>query len=190
MDFLLLVLLLSPFVLAPFLPALSGRLGARVGWVALLAPVASFAAAVALWRLPEAERAVALSFEWAPQLGVNLSFLADGLGLLYALIVSGVGALVVFYAVCYLDEDHYRDHGKFYCYLLLFMGAMFATVLSSNLMVLFVAWELTGLTSFLLIGFLHEKHESQRGARMALLTTGITGLALRSEERRVGTEWW
>jgi multicomponent K+:H+ antiporter subunit A/multicomponent Na+:H+ antiporter subunit A len=178
MDSLLLTLLLAPFLLAPFLPALSAKLGAKVGWVALLAPVTSFFAAFQLWRLPDAERAVALTFEWAPQLGANLSFLPDGLGLLYALIVSGVGVCVVFYAACYLDDHHYRDHGKFYCYLLLFMGAMFATVLSSNLMVLFVAWELTGLTSFLLIGFLHEKHESQRGARMALLTTGITGLAL------------
>jgi multicomponent K+:H+ antiporter subunit A/multicomponent Na+:H+ antiporter subunit A len=178
MDSLLLTLLLAPFLLAPFLPALSGKLGAKVGWVALLAPLTSFFAAFQLWRLPAAERAVALTFEWAPQLGANLSFLPDGLGLLYALIVSGVGVCVVFYAACYLDDHHYRDHGKFYCYLLLFMGAMFATVLSSNLMVLFVAWELTGLTSFLLIGFLHEKHESQRGARMALLTTGITGLAL------------
>ncbi len=178
MDSLLITLLLAPFVLAPFLPALSAKLGAKVGWVALLAPVTSFFAAFQLWRLPEAERAVALTYEWAPLLGANLSFLPDGLGLLYALIVSGVGVCVVFYAACYLDDHHYRDHGKFYCYLLLFMGAMFATVLSSNLMVLFVAWELTGLTSFLLIGFLHEKHESQRGARMALLTTGITGLAL------------
>lgn len=178
MDSLLLTLLLAPFLLAPFLPALSTKLGAKVGWVALLAPVTSFIAALQLWRMPDAERAVALTFEWAPQLGVNLSFLPDGLGLLFALIVSGIGICVVFYAACYLDDQHYRDHGKFYCYLLLFMGAMFGTVLSSNLMVLFVAWELTGLTSFLLIGFLHEKHDSQRGARMALLTTGITGLAL------------
>ncbi|MCU0792280.1 MAG: DUF4040 domain-containing protein [Opitutaceae bacterium] len=177
MEFPLITLLLAPFLLAPFLPALAGRLGAKVGWVALLAPLASFSGAYALWTMPEAERATVWTLEWAPLLGANLSFLPDGLGLLYALIVSGVGVLVVFYAACYLD-DHYRDHGKFYCYLLLFMGAMFATVLSSNLLVLFVAWEMTGLTSFLLIGFLHEKHESQRGARMALLTTGITGLAL------------
>ncbi len=177
MEFLLALLLLAPFALAPFLPALGARLGQKTGWVALLAPLTSFLAALQLWRLPAGERAAGLHLEWAPQLGVNLSLLPDGLGLLYALIVSGVGILVVLYAAFYLD-DHYRDHGKFYCYLLLFMGAMFATVLSSNLMVLFVAWEMTGLTSFLLIGFLHEKHESQRGARMALLTTGITGLAL------------
>ncbi len=177
MELLLALLLLAPFALAPFLPALGARLGQKTGWVALLAPVTSFFAAFQLWRMPASERAAGWQIDWAPQLGANLSFLPDGLGLLYAMIVSGVGILVVLYAAFYLD-DHYRDHGKFYCYLLLFMGAMFGTVLSSNLMVLFVAWEMTGLTSFLLIGFLHEKKESQRGARMALLTTGITGLAL------------
>lgn len=178
MEITLLILLLAPFCLAPFLPALSGRLGAKVGWVALLAPLASFVAALQLHALPAEARSVAVVWGWIPSLGVNLSFTADGLAVLYALIVSGVGVLVVFYAACYLDDPHYRDHGKFYCYLLLFMGAMLVTVMSSNLLVLFVAWELTGITSFLLIGFLHEKADSQRGARMALLTTGLTGLVL------------
>ncbi len=178
MDFPLLVLLLAPFALAPFLPAIGGRVGAKVGWLALLAPAASFWAALQLRGLPAELRAAGRSWEWIPSLGAELSFSGDGLSLLYALIVSGVGVLVVFYAACYLDDHHYRDHGKFYCYLLLFMGAMLVTVMSANLLVLFVAWELTGLTSFLLIGFLHDKAESQRGARMALLTTGLTGLAL------------
>ena len=178
MEIPLLILLLAPFVLAPFLPALGRGLGAKTGWVALLAPLASFVAALQLKGQPEAARAVAVVWEWIPSLGASLSFTADGLALLYALIVSGVGVLVVFYAACYLDDHHYRDHGKFYCYLLLFMGAMLVTVMSSNLLVLFVAWELTGITSFLLIGFLHDKAESRRGARMALLTTGTTGLAL------------
>ncbi|MFH1499112.1 MAG: hydrogen gas-evolving membrane-bound hydrogenase subunit E [Verrucomicrobiota bacterium] len=178
MDFSLLVLLFAPFALAPFLPALGRLLGAKTGWVALAAPVASFVAALQLKGLPTEVRALGRVWEWIPSLGVNLSVTPDGLSLLYALIVSGVGVLVTFYAACYLDDDHYRDHGKFYCYLMLFMGAMLVTVMASNLMLLFVAWELTGLTSFLLIGFLHDKAESQRGARMALLTTGLTGLVL------------
>jgi NADH:ubiquinone oxidoreductase subunit 5 (subunit L)/multisubunit Na+/H+ antiporter MnhA subunit len=178
MELPLLVLLLAPFALAPFLPALGARLGAKIGWLALLAPLASFWGALQLRALPAETRASAWTWDWIPSLGAQLSFTPDGLSLLYALIVSGVGVLVVFYAACYLDDHHYRDHGKFYCYLLLFMGAMLVTVMSSNLLVLFVAWELTGLTSFLLIGFLHDKAESQRGARMALLTTGGTGLVL------------
>lgn len=177
METRLLIVLLAPFVLALVMPWLGARLGARTGWAALLAPLASFAAVLSIYLLPPMER-MAVAWDWVPSLGGTLTFNPDGLALFFGLVVSGVGVLVTFYAANYLDDHHYRDHGKFYCYLLLFMGAMLATVFSSNLLVLFVAWELTGLTSFLLIGFLHDKHESQRGARMALLTTGLTGLAL------------
>ncbi len=176
MDSCLLTVILAPFVLAPFLPALAGRFGPRVGWVALLAPLASLAGVVGLWLMP-AEARGPVAWEWVPALGATITFLPDGLALFFGFVVAGVGVLVTFYAACYLD-GHYRDHGRFYCYLLLFMGAMLATVFSSNLLVLFVAWELTGITSFLLIGFLHDKEESRRGARMALLTTCFTGLAL------------
>ena len=178
MDTRMLILLLTPFALALLMPWLGGRLGARTGWVALLAPVVCFIAALQFHTMAAGTPVPVVVWDWIPSLGASLSFTADGLALLYALIVSGVGVCVVFYAACYLDDHHYRDHGKFYCYLLLFMGAMLVTVMSSNLLVLFVAWELTGITSFLLIGFLHDKAESQRGARMALLTTGLTGLVL------------
>jgi NADH:ubiquinone oxidoreductase subunit 5 (subunit L)/multisubunit Na+/H+ antiporter MnhA subunit len=172
----LLLLLLTPPLLAVILPAAGRRLGARVGWLALLGPVVCLGAVLALHLAgPEARGPV--SWNWIPSLGGQLTFHPDGLALFFGLVVTAIGVLVTFYAAHYLD-DHYRDHGKFYCYLLLFMGAMLLTVFSANLLVLFVAWELTGLTSFLLIGFLHEKGESQRGARMALLTTALTGLAL------------
>jgi NADH:ubiquinone oxidoreductase subunit 5 (subunit L)/multisubunit Na+/H+ antiporter MnhA subunit/multisubunit Na+/H+ antiporter MnhB subunit len=131
---------------------------------------------VALFLLPGAERAT-VSWEWIPRLGVHLSFTPDGLALFFGLLVTGMGSLVTVYAAFYLDE-HYQGHGQFYCFLQLFMGAMLVTVFSSNLLVLFTAWELTGITSFFLIGFLHNRPESQRGARMALLTTSATGLAL------------
>lgn len=178
MSSLVILLLIAPFALALGLPALGRVLGAKVGWVALLAPLTCFTVALRLHGMAPETLAAGVSWEWIPSLGVNLTFTLDGLARLYALIVSGVGCLVVFYAACYLDDHHYRDHGKFYCYLLLFMGAMLVTVTSANLLALFVAWEMTGLTSFLLIGFLHDKDGSRRGARMALLTTGTTGLAL------------
>lgn len=176
METRLLLVLLAPFALALLMPWLGARLGARTGWLALLAPLTSFAAVLSIYLLPQDARTL-VQWQWIPSLGVTLTFMPDGLALFFGLVVTGVGVLVTFYAANYLD-DHYRDHGKFYCYLLLFMGAMLGTVFSSNLLVLFVAWELTGLTSFLLIGFLHDKHESQRGARMALLTTASTGLVL------------
>ena len=176
MDTPLAILLLTPFLLALLLPAAGRRLGAKTGWLALLGPATAFAATLAIHLAPPEAR-LPVEWPWLPSLGLSLAFNPDGLALFFGLVVTGVGVLVTFYAACYLD-DHYRDHGKFYCYLLLFMGAMLLTVFSDNLLVLFVAWELTGLTSFLLIGFLHEKEDSQRGARMALLTTATTGLAL------------
>lgn len=176
MKLLLLLVLLSPFVSAPLLLPLGRRWGARVGWAALVAPLISFSACLALYLLPEEQRST-ISWEWIPRLGVQLSFTPDGLALFFGLLVTGIGVLVTFYAAGYLDE-HYRGHGRFYCVLQLFMGAMLVTVFSSNLLVLFTAWELTGVTSFFLIGFLHEQPMSRRGARMALLTTSLTGLAL------------
>jgi NADH:ubiquinone oxidoreductase subunit 5 (subunit L)/multisubunit Na+/H+ antiporter MnhA subunit/multisubunit Na+/H+ antiporter MnhB subunit len=171
-----LTILLAPFLVALVLPGAARWLGPKVGWLALVAPVASFIAVLAMYLAPGEARTV-VQWDWLPSLGVTLTFNPDGLALFFGMVVSGIGVLVTFYAVHYLD-DHYRDHGRFYCYLMLFMGAMLLTVFSANLLVLFVAWELTGLTSFLLIGFLHEKDDSQRGARMALLTTALTGLAL------------
>lgn len=176
METRLLIVLLAPFALALLMPWVGGRLGVRTGWAALLAPLASFSGVLSIYLMP-AEARLPVVWDWIPSLGTTLTFNPDGLALFFGLVVTGVGVLVTFYAANYLD-DHYKDHGKFYCYLLLFMGAMLGTVFSSNLLVLFVSWEMTGLTSFLLIGFLHEKHESQRGARMALLTTATTGLAL------------
>lgn len=176
MKTLLLILLLSPLLSAPLLLPLGRRWGARAGWAALLAPLISLGACLALYLLPEAQRTT-VSWEWIPRLGAQLSFTPDGLALFFGLLVTGIGSLVTLYAACYLD-DHYKSHGQFYCILQLFMGAMLVSVFSSNLLVLFTAWELTGVTSFFLIGFLHERPESQRGARMALLTTGFTGLSL------------
>jgi NADH:ubiquinone oxidoreductase subunit 5 (subunit L)/multisubunit Na+/H+ antiporter MnhA subunit len=176
MTALLLVLLLSPLLSAPLLWPLGQRWGARVGWVALLAPLTSFVACLALHLQPAGELAT-IGWAWVPHLGVQVSFTPDRLALFFGLIVTGIGTLVTLYATYYLD-DHYKDHGRFYCILQLFMGAMLATVFSSNLLVLFTAWELTGVASFFLIGFLHDQPASQRGARTALLTTTLTGLAL------------
>ncbi len=177
MTFALFIALGLPLLLGPWLGPLGRILGRRVGWVALAAPVLTTAAL--LWLALEVglpgSRVVA--WPWIPSLGINLSFLLDGLSLFFALVVSGMGVLVFWYANFYLD-DQYQHHGRFYAYLTLFMAAMLGTVLANNLMLLFVFWELTGITSFLLIGFLHEEASSRVGARQALLVTGFTGLLL------------
>jgi multicomponent Na+:H+ antiporter subunit A len=113
---------------------------------------------------------------WAPSLGLSLAFNLDGLGLLFATLITGIGALVVLYASRYL-EGH-PQHGRFHASLFAFMGAMLGVVLSDNILTLFVFWELTGFTSFLLIGFEHERPAARAAALQALIVTGAGGLAL------------
>ncbi len=113
---------------------------------------------------------------WVPTLGINLSWQIDGLSLLFGLLISGIGTLVIIYASSYLAGD--AQLGRFYLYLLLFMVAMLGVVLSSNLLLLFIFWELTSISSYLLIGFKHRYAESRQSALQALLVTGGGGLAL------------
>ncbi|MBU1665150.1 MAG: monovalent cation/H+ antiporter subunit A, partial [Gammaproteobacteria bacterium] len=113
---------------------------------------------------------------WMPAVGLDLAFRLDGLGLLFAGLILGIGLLVILYARYYLSE---RDSmGRLYAYLLLFMGAMLGVVLSENLIQLLMFWELTSLSSFLLIGYWRERDQARQGARMALAVTGAGGLAL------------
>jgi multicomponent Na+:H+ antiporter subunit A len=105
-----------------------------------------------------------------------MSFYLDGLSLLFALLITGIGVLVVAYSSAYL-KDH-RDLGRFYSYLLAFMSSMLGLVLSDNLITLFVFWELTGFSSYLLIGYDHEREAARKAALQALLVTGLGGLAL------------
>lgn len=115
-------------------------------------------------------------FEWFPSFGINLLFKLDGLSLLFALIISGIGFSVFLYASKYMAN--YKDIDKFYIYILIFMSAMLGVVTSDNLMSLFVFWELTSISSFLLIGFNHEKERSRYSALQALLVTALGGLAM------------
>jgi len=118
------------------------------------------------------------SFSWVASLHIQLSFYLDGLSLFFALLITVVGLLVLLYSYKYME--HYPKQGRFFCYLLLFMGSMLGVVLSANLISLFVFWELTSFSSFLLIGFTNEKEASRRAARQALLITAGGGLALMS----------
>lgn len=116
------------------------------------------------------------NIEWLPALGLNVTFFLDGLGLLFAGMILGVGLLITLYARYYLSGDD--PMGQFYTYLLLFQGAMVGVVLSDNILLLLIFWELTSLSSFLLIGFWKHLPEGRQGARMALAVTGSGGLAM------------
>jgi len=116
------------------------------------------------------------SWEWLPQLGINLSFRLDALGLLFGLLISGIGTLIYIYAYYYLSPKN--SLSKLYQLLMLFMAAMLGISLSNNLIILLVFWELTSISSFLLVGYWSQYDAAQRGARMALTITGMGGLAM------------
>ncbi len=141
-----------------------------------LAPACAFA--VLLMNAPAVFNGAELSFflNWVPQLGLALSFKLDGLAFLFCLLILGIGLLIILYARYYLSDDD--NMGQFYCYLMFFMVAMLGVVLSNNLIQLWLFWELTSLSSFLLIGYWSHKTEARKGARMALSVTGAGGLAL------------
>lgn len=114
--------------------------------------------------------------DWLPALGLNANFFLDGLGLLFAGLILGIGLLIILYARSYLSKSD--PMGQFYTYLLLFQGAMVGIVLSDNILLLLIFWELTSLSSFLLIGYWKHLPEGRQGARMALAVTGGGGLAM------------
>lgn len=170
------VAVLSGFFLAAAAPWLHRFLKGAIGWITALLPISlliyflSHAGAVA------AGETVIVSHPWVPQLGLTLSFYLDGLSLLFALLISGIGALVLIYAGGYLS-DH-PQLGRFYLFILMFMASMLGVVLAGNLLTLFVFWELTSFSSYLLIGFDHEREAARSAALQALLVTGGGGLAL------------
>ncbi len=116
------------------------------------------------------------NISWVKTYGIELSFLVDGLSILFGILISGIGFFVVIYSVWYLSDK--EDKVKFYLYLMMFMGAMLGVVFSNNLFGLFTFWELTSISSFLLIGFWYHKEASRYGATKALVITGLGGIAM------------
>lgn len=162
--------ILAPFIGAAMMPALYRWLGRRLGAVAFLFGTLT----LILVALTSAGQTVTIS--WAPQLGIDFMLAVDGLGRLLALLVSGIGSLIIFYSLFYLNER--EDLGKFYLYILMFMGAMLGVVYSGNLMNLYIFWELTSISSFLLIGFWHTTGPGKYGALKSLLITVGGGLTM------------
>ena len=116
------------------------------------------------------------TWSWLPQLGIDLSFRLDALGLLFSLLITGIGTLIFIYAYYYLSPQN--SLSKLYFLLMLFMAAMLGISLSNNLILLLTFWELTSISSFLLVGYWSNYEAAQRGSRMALTITGMGGLAM------------
>ncbi len=172
----LMLIIAIPFfgALLPMLLARAGRRACAIatGLSTLMALVLLLSHAPVI----SAGQAFAVSHQWVPQVGMDLALRLDGLGLLMAGLILGIGLLIVIYAYHYLGKD--ESLGAFFTYLLLFQGSMVGIALADNLLSLLVFWEGTSLASFLLIGFWRHLTEGRQGARMALIVTGGGGLAL------------
>ncbi|UXT96425.1 putative monovalent cation/H+ antiporter subunit A [Agrobacterium tumefaciens] len=168
--------LFLPFLAALAAPALVKRFGHNAAWVLAIAPALAFVHFALM--LPEiaAGGVVTGGYAWVPSFNLSFSWFIDGLSLTFALLITGIGLLIVLYAGGYMKG--HPQQGRFLSFLLLFMGAMLGVVVSDSLLMLFVFWELTSITSFLLIGFDHERAASRRAALQALVVTGGGGLLL------------
>lgn len=172
----MLVAVLSGFILALAVPWLQRIEDKVLGWIVALLPL-GLTVYFSQYVMPIAAGEVfVVSYAWVPPLDIHLSFYLDGLSLLFALLISGIGMLIVLYAGEYLADHHYL--GRFYTFILLFMASMLGLVLANNLITLFVFWELTSLSSYLLIGFDYEREAARGAALQAVLVTGVGGLAL------------
>lgn len=172
----LLIIVALPF-LGALLPGLMNSAGrSACAGVTFTVSLAAFIGL--LTNLPSvlAGEVVMARVDWMPSLGLNFTLMLDGLGFFFALLILGIGLLIIAYARHYLSRDD--NMGEFFTYLLLFQGAMVGIVLSDNILLLLVFWELTSLSSFLLIGYWKHLPEGRQGARMALMVTGTGGLAM------------
>lgn len=168
LSVLLLVAVIAPFV--------RRYLKNYAGFVYALWPFSGFLYYLSL--LPEIQKGKVIeeTFTWLPAMGINFSFYVDGFGILFSLLVLGIGTFILVYAGYYMRP--YPMKGRFLGYLLLFMTAMQGIVVSGNLITMFLFWELTSVSSYLLIGYYHEKPEARASALQAFLITGFGGLAL------------
>lgn len=171
----MLIAILLPLIAACLVPALA-RMKQRIhtGIFVVLVPAAIFIYFAK--QIGKDFQVLTEHTSWIPSLGINLDFHLDGLSLLFALLISGIGTLVVLYSIFYLSRTEQLGH--FYVYLLMFMTAMLGVVLSDNVFVLYTFWELTSISSFLLIGYWHHREKSRYGALKSMLITIFGGLSM------------
>ncbi len=165
-----------PFVAAAIAPFLTRSMGHNAAWVLAAAPALLFLHWLGFLGPVSNGQALTGGVSWIPSLGVDISWYIDGLSLTFALLITGIGTLIVLYAGGYLKGHPHL--GRFFSFILMFMGAMQGLVIGDSFLMLFVFWELTSITSFLLIGFDHSREASRRSATQALIVTGLGGLSL------------
>lgn len=170
--------IISPLIFAILIPIIyKVTRKIHTGWFVLPLPILLFLYFFSFLGTTRSGQTVSETVEWMPFLDINFTAYIDGLSLLFSLLITGIGALVVLYSIYYLDK-HKEQLNTFYVYLLLFMGAMLGVVLSDNLIVMYTFWELTSFSSFLLIGYWYKREKSRYGAQKSMLMTVFGGLAL------------
>lgn len=172
----MLLVLALPFVaavIAPFVIRLAGHHGV---WLLAAIPAFIFYVLYGFIEPVAGGESFTGGVIWIPSLGAQISYHIDGLSLVFGLLISGIGAFIILYSGGYLSG--HKHLGRFLSFMFLFMGSMLGLVMADNLFALLVLWELTSITSFLLIGFDHNRRASRRGALQALVVTGAGGLAL------------
>ncbi|WOV86409.1 Na+/H+ antiporter subunit A [Sporosarcina oncorhynchi] len=176
MDFVFLIFL--PIVVALFVPLLFRKLkGIHTGWFVLVVPVLLFIYYTTFLSTTMDGGHAISELQWIPALGISFVSYIDGLSLLFTLLITGIGALVVLYSIFYLDKNK-EKLGNFYVYLLIFMSAMLGVVQSDNVISLYLFWELTSISSFLLIGYWYTRDRSRFGALKSMMITVFGGLMM------------
>lgn len=174
MSLLLIVLLPLLGSLVPLMGS-NERRGLCTALTAVAPAIALVVALLHMGRVLDGE-VLRVALDWIPMLGLELAMRLDGLSLMFVLLILGIGLLIILYSRYYLSDSD--DMPRFYAFLMLFMTSMLGIVTADNLLLLWVYWELTSLSSFLLIGYWYHQSDSRKGARMALTVTGAGGLAL------------
>jgi multicomponent K+:H+ antiporter subunit A len=170
------IVTLLPFIGAIFAAWASSYNRFASAWVAAIVTLLASALLIPCALAVFAGETIIQSWSWIPAIGLQFAFRIDGLALLFSFLILGIGLLVILYARYYLAAKD--SMGRFFAYLLMFMGSMLGIVLSENILQLLVFWELTSLSSFLLISYWQHRQDARDGASMALVITGGGGLAL------------
>lgn len=169
---------LLPFIAAIIIPFLYKYVKKiHTGWFVLILPLVLFIYFLTKLPVTSAGNVVHHSVPWVPSLGIHFDLYLDGLSMIFALLITGIGTLVVLYSIYYLAKDREKLN-NFYVYLVMFMGAMLGVVLSNNLIVIYIFWEITSVSSMLLIGYWYTRDKSTYGAQKSLLITVFGGLSM------------
>jgi multicomponent Na+:H+ antiporter subunit A len=178
LSLLLHLAILFPFfftLAVPFLFKYMHRI--HTGWFVLAVPLLLLICFVGYYPIYSPSEAAVYSVPWIPQLDIHFTVYLDSLSLLFCLMITGIGCLVVLYSIFYMSKDREALH-NFYIYLLCFMGAMLGVVLSDHLLVLYTFWEITSFASFLLIAYWYQRRKSRDGAIKSLLITVFGGFSM------------